>query len=125
MSPTRKRLHQKWDTGLLQNTHRLTIEVVPEVDDKCTVDYSHLDAGLRGPSPAHFPMNTKPLRIAAVGDIHYTKHSKGKCQELFASASAHADVLLLCGDLTDYSLPEEAALLAEDLKAHLKFRCSR
>jgi len=65
-------------------------------------------------------MSTKPLRVAAVGDIHYTKHSKGKCQELFMDASAKADVLLLCGDLTDYGLPEEAALLAEDIKAHAK-----
>lgn len=65
-------------------------------------------------------MSTKPLRIAAIGDIHYTKHSKGKCQELFADASGQADLLLLCGDLTDYGLPEEAVLLAEDIKTHLK-----
>ncbi len=65
-------------------------------------------------------MNTKPLRVAAVGDLHYTKHSKGQSQELFTEASAQADVLLLCGDLTDYGLPEEAALLAEDIKAHAK-----
>lgn len=65
-------------------------------------------------------MSTKPLRVAAVGDIHYTKHCKGKCQELFMDASTKADVLLLCGDLTDHGLPEEAILLAEDIKAHAK-----
>ncbi len=65
-------------------------------------------------------MSTKPLRVAAVADIHYTKHSKGQCQELFTDASSKADVLLLCGDLTDYGLPEEAALLAGDIKAHVK-----
>ena len=64
-------------------------------------------------------MSTKPLRIAAVGDLHYTRHSKGKAQALFSDMSALADVVLLCGDLTDYGLPEEAALLADDIKAYL------
>lgn len=63
---------------------------------------------------------SKPLRVAAVGDLHYTKHSKGKAEKLFAEMSASADVALLCGDLTDYGLPEEAALLASDLQAHLR-----
>lgn len=65
-------------------------------------------------------MSTKPLRVAAVGDIHYTKHCKSKCQELFIEVSSKADVLLLCGDLTDHGLPEEASLLAEDIKTHAK-----
>jgi len=63
---------------------------------------------------------SKTLRVAAVGDLHYTKHSKGKAEKLFAGISAAADVALLCGDLTDYGLPEEAALLASDIQAHLK-----
>jgi Icc-related predicted phosphoesterase len=63
---------------------------------------------------------TKKLRIAAAADIHYGKHSKGKMQELFAAASREADVLLLCGDLTDYGLAEEAELLAADIHAHLR-----
>ena len=60
------------------------------------------------------------LRIAATADIHYGKHSKGKMQELFAHVSGEADVLLLCGDLTDYGLPEEAELLAADIRAHVR-----
>lgn len=56
------------------------------------------------------------LRVAAVGDLHYTKHSQGKFQPLFSEISVHADVLLLCGDLTDYGLAEEARLLADDLR---------
>jgi Icc-related predicted phosphoesterase len=60
------------------------------------------------------------LRIAATADIHYGKHSKGKMQELFADVSREADVLLLCGDLTDYGLPEEAELLAADIRAHVR-----
>jgi Icc-related predicted phosphoesterase len=60
------------------------------------------------------------IRIAAVGDIHYTKTSKGKLHGLFTDASSSADVLLLAGDLTDYRLPEEASLLGEDLRTHVR-----
>src|ERR1700757_1284859 len=60
------------------------------------------------------------IRIAAVGDIHYTKTSKGKLHDLFVDASSSADVLLLAGDLTDYGLPEEARLLAEDVRTHFR-----
>ncbi|MHA3772747.1 metallophosphoesterase family protein [Verrucomicrobiota bacterium sgz303538] len=56
-----------------------------------------------------------PLRIAATSDLHYSRHSKGQYRELFAQVSHAADVLLLCGDLTDYGLKEEAELLVEDL----------
>lgn len=41
-------------------------------------------------------------------------------QELFAQVSRDADVLLLCGDLTDYGLAEEAELLAADIRTHLR-----
>ena len=48
------------------------------------------------------------LRIAAVADIHVKKTSQGAFQALFAAATESADVLLLCGDLTDHGLPGEA-----------------
>lgn len=57
------------------------------------------------------------VRIAAVGDIHCTKTSQGALQPLFTQASQQADVLLLCGDLTDYGLPEEADVLVNELMA--------
>ncbi|MBV8814212.1 MAG: metallophosphoesterase [Verrucomicrobia bacterium] len=60
------------------------------------------------------------IRIAAVGDIHYTKTSKGRLHDAFIEASGNADVLLLAGDLTDYGLADEANVLAEDLKANVK-----
>jgi Icc-related predicted phosphoesterase len=56
------------------------------------------------------------LRIAALSDLHYSRHSKGQHRELLTQAAASADVLLLCGDLTDYGLAEEAQLLVEDLQ---------
>lgn len=60
------------------------------------------------------------LRLAAVSDVHYDRHAKGKMKDLFEQASEEADVLALCGDLTDYGLPEEAHLLAEDLQAYIR-----
>lgn len=63
------------------------------------------------------PKSKNKVRIAAVGDIHCTRTSQGVFQPLFTQASEMADVLLLCGDLTDYGLPEEAHVLAKELAA--------
>lgn len=59
------------------------------------------------------------MRIAATADLHYRKSSQGYFQALFMEASAAADVLLLCGDLTDYGEAEEARALAHDIKTHV------
>jgi Icc-related predicted phosphoesterase len=58
-----------------------------------------------------------PLRIAALGDLHYGTGSQGTMQPLFAEIGQQADVLLLCGDVTNHGLPDEARLLAKDLSA--------
>jgi Icc-related predicted phosphoesterase len=55
------------------------------------------------------------LRIAAVADIHVKKTSAGAMQPLFSKATETADVLLLCGDLTDYGTVEEAKILAKEI----------
>jgi Icc-related predicted phosphoesterase len=55
------------------------------------------------------------VRLAAVSDIHYGKTSGGKLQSLFEQINDSADILLICGDLTDYGLPEEAQLVVKDL----------
>ena len=60
------------------------------------------------------------LRIAAIGDIHVSKTSQGAFQPLFAQISSSADVLVLCGDFTDYGLPEEARILVRELNAGVK-----
>jgi Icc-related predicted phosphoesterase len=65
-------------------------------------------------------MKNSVLRLAAVADFHYTKHSHGVMVELFHQASDAADVLLVCGDLTDHGLAEEAQILADDIRAHLR-----
>jgi Icc-related predicted phosphoesterase len=64
-------------------------------------------------------MSTR-VRIAAVGDIHVSKTSQGQFQPLFAQINNSADVLLLCGDFTDYGLPEEAKILARELTSAVK-----
>ena len=59
----------------------------------------------------------KITRIAAVGDIHVREVEKGKWLAYFKEVSAKADVLLLCGDLTDTGDEAEAQVLADELKA--------
>jgi Icc-related predicted phosphoesterase len=60
-------------------------------------------------------LNGGLVRVAAVGDLHCGKESQGALQPLFARAAEAADVLVLCGDLTDYGLPDEARVLAREL----------
>jgi len=56
-----------------------------------------------------------PFRVAAVGDLHCTKASAGAFAPWLETVNTRADVLLLCGDLTDYGLPEEARVLVKEL----------
>jgi Icc-related predicted phosphoesterase len=63
---------------------------------------------------------TNRVRIAAIGDIHVSKTSQGQFQPLFSQISNSADVLVLCGDFTDYGLPEEARILARELTSAVK-----
>lgn len=56
-------------------------------------------------------------RVAAVGDLHVRDTDKGKWTEYFKTISREADVLLVCGDLTDTGDETEAQVLAEELKA--------
>jgi Icc-related predicted phosphoesterase len=62
-------------------------------------------------------MSAHCLRIAAIGDLHCTRASEGTFQPLFGKVGESADVLVLCGDLTDYGTPEEARVLAKELGA--------
>src|SRR4030095_8003374 len=65
-------------------------------------------------------MAKRALRIAATADLHYGKHSRGTLHEAFAEISSNADIMLLCGDLTEYGLPEEAEALVADIIAAVK-----
>jgi Icc-related predicted phosphoesterase len=56
------------------------------------------------------------LHLAAIGDLHCTRTSQGKLQGTLAAIAGRADVLLLCGDLTDNGTPDEARVLAAELR---------
>jgi Icc-related predicted phosphoesterase len=56
------------------------------------------------------------VRIAALGDIHYGRSaSPGHLQPLFQQINESADILVLCGDLTDYGLADEARALLREM----------
>src|SRR6478736_6923723 len=57
------------------------------------------------------------MRIAAIGDLHVQEHDSAPYRELFAEISDAADVLVLCGDLTNFGKSTEAEILAEDIRA--------
>jgi Icc-related predicted phosphoesterase len=65
-------------------------------------------------------MERDTVRIAAVADIHVKKSSAGLLQPMFAQITDSADVLLLCGDLTDYGTIEEAKILAKEITSSLR-----
>lgn len=56
------------------------------------------------------------MKIAALSDIHVTERSHTKYEALFADISKNADVLVLCGDLTDHGFPHEAEVLKAELQ---------
>lgn len=56
------------------------------------------------------------LRVAAIGDVHASPSHRGQWRDAFARAAQEADVLCLCGDLTNIGTVAEAEALAEDLR---------
>src|SRR4051794_34344999 len=68
-------------------------------------------------SKSNMENSEQKLRVAAIGDLHVQEHDKAPYRELFTEISAAADVLLLCGDLTNFGKTGEAEILAEDLRA--------
>jgi Icc-related predicted phosphoesterase len=61
------------------------------------------------------------VRIAAIGDLHYSRTATaGSLQPLFAQITESADILVLCGDLTDYGLADEARGLIREITMAVK-----
>jgi Icc-related predicted phosphoesterase len=60
------------------------------------------------------------LRIAAIADIHVKKSSAGTLQPLFGKVNESADLLLLCGDLTDFGTIDEGKILAKEITSALR-----
>ncbi|HEV2532746.1 metallophosphoesterase family protein [Phenylobacterium sp.] len=74
----------------------------------------------RSPDPAPAPIDGNGagrLRLAAIGDLHVVETHRHPYRELFSRISQEADVLALCGDLTNFGKTPEAEILAEDLQA--------
>lgn len=69
------------------------------------------------PQPGMEAGPRKTLRVAAVGDLHVNDQSSGNYRELFERVSDDADVLCLCGDLTNYGKTTEVENLLADLRA--------
>src|SRR5436305_12723247 len=65
-------------------------------------------------------MAARALRIAATADVHYAKHSRGLLHDAFAEISRDADMLLRCGELTDYGLAAEGEELVADIRAAVR-----
>ena len=59
--------------------------------------------------------NNRTVRIAAVGDLHFAQTLDISVRDMLSRAGREAEVLLLCGDLTDHGLPEEAHGLAREI----------
>lgn len=59
---------------------------------------------------------TPKTRVAAVGDIHFGENDVGRYQDQFKEIADHADVLVVCGDLTQSGTAREARILADELK---------
>jgi Icc-related predicted phosphoesterase len=57
------------------------------------------------------------LRVAAIGDLHVQEDNAAPYREMFSEISANADVLVLCGDLTNFGKTKEAEILADDIKS--------
>ena len=63
------------------------------------------------------PATDGKLRVAAIGDLHVMEDSVAPYRELFTEIGNSADVLVLCGDLTNFGKTKEAEILAEDIRA--------
>lgn len=60
---------------------------------------------------------SRKVTIAGLGDLHAAEESRHPFGALFAEIGGCADILALCGDLTNLGTPEEAAFLARALHA--------
>jgi len=60
--------------------------------------------------------NSDQVTVAAIGDLHVTEDSVAPYRDLFSEISRVADILVLCGDLTNFGKTTEAEILAEDIR---------
>ena len=63
--------------------------------------------------------SAETFRVGAVADLHFGRHPPGSFQQLFRQISDEADVLAICGDLTDHGDPDEARGLTKEIAQYL------
>ncbi|MDP1847970.1 MAG: metallophosphoesterase [Solirubrobacteraceae bacterium] len=56
---------------------------------------------------------SRPVRIAAVGDVHCRESQRDEIAAAFAAVAGDIDLILLAGDLTTHGEPEQALILAD------------
>lgn len=56
------------------------------------------------------------IRIAAAGDVHFDKSSRGRLANYWPELEGKADMFLLAGDLTQIGTEDEILALADDLR---------
>src|SRR5437868_5074089 len=64
--------------------------------------------------------NDRPMRVAAIGDLHVQETDVAPYRELFAEISSHADVLALCGEPIAKLFVDEAMNEARKLENQLR-----
>jgi len=62
------------------------------------------------------PAENETMTVAAIGDLHVTESAVAPYRDMFAEISRVADVLVLCGDLTNFGKTSEAEILGEDIR---------
>ncbi|AFM23157.1 putative phosphoesterase, ICC [Desulfomonile tiedjei DSM 6799] len=63
----------------------------------------------------------REIVLAGMADLHFKRNSQGSLKQVFLEISREADVLLLCGDITEAGYIEEARALVDELKALSNF----
>jgi len=64
--------------------------------------------------PADVP--AEAVRLVALADLHFGRHRPDTYTPVLTAAAAGADIVILCGDLTDHGRMDEAEGLARTLK---------
>ena len=105
-------LHRHRALGLRRRAHRLATCAMTEEDIAQWTDAIADDSGRTAACAERDGADRGGRRPAL-----QRRTRAGRLQAIFAAGGGEqADVLLLCGDLTDYGLPEEAKILVRELK---------
>lgn len=61
------------------------------------------------------PTGGRPVRVAAIADLHFDMNQQGTLVDVFTDASRSADILALCGDLTTHGNPDQMRAFVQEL----------